>query len=57
MPFTITPLPGIPIIQSGEDLASIILTSLPQAEISLTDGDIIVLVQKIVSKCEASLTA
>lgn len=48
---TLTPLPNIPLIQKGDDLAQIIL----QNSSSLEDGDIFVLAQKIVSKAEGRL--
>jgi len=49
---TLTPLPDIPLIRRGDDLASIIQTALRAASITLQDGDILVLAQKIVSKAE-----
>ena len=49
---TITPLPNIPLIDSGDDLASIVLQALRDGQIMLEDGDILVLAQKIVSKAE-----
>ncbi len=52
MPLTLTPLPGIPLIQPGDDLAEIIMQSLGREEIVLQDGDILVLAQKIVSKSQ-----
>jgi coenzyme F420-0:L-glutamate ligase/coenzyme F420-1:gamma-L-glutamate ligase len=52
---TLTPLPNIPLIQPGDDLAGLILSSLKQADITLQDGDILVLAQKIVSKVENRL--
>ena len=52
---TLTPLPGIPLIQPGDDVALIILEALNRAEIALQDGDILVLAQKIVSKAEGRL--
>jgi coenzyme F420-0:L-glutamate ligase / coenzyme F420-1:gamma-L-glutamate ligase len=55
MALILTPLPHIPLIQPGDDLAGLILSSLKQAEISLQDGDILVLAQKIVSKAENRL--
>ncbi|MGD2027475.1 MAG: coenzyme F420-0:L-glutamate ligase [Anaerolineales bacterium] len=48
----LTALPGIPMIQEGNDLVEILLQSLEEAGISLQDGDILVLAQKIVSKAE-----
>jgi coenzyme F420-0:L-glutamate ligase/coenzyme F420-1:gamma-L-glutamate ligase len=49
---TLTPLPGIPHIQAGDDLAGIMLNALKRAQITLIDGDILVVAQKIVSKME-----
>lgn len=55
MPMTLTPLPGIPFVQVGDDLAGIIAQSLDRAAITLSDGDILVLAQKIVSKAEGRM--
>ena len=55
MSLILTSLPGIPFVRPGDDLVSIILPSLQQAGISLADGDILVLAQKIVSKAEGRL--
>jgi coenzyme F420-0:L-glutamate ligase/coenzyme F420-1:gamma-L-glutamate ligase len=52
---TLTPLPGIPLIRPGDDLADILLTALDAAHLALTDGDLLVLAQKIVSKAEGRL--
>jgi coenzyme F420-0:L-glutamate ligase/coenzyme F420-1:gamma-L-glutamate ligase len=52
MPLTFTPLPKIPLIHPGDDLADILLTSLQSARIAPEDGDILVVAQKIVSKAE-----
>jgi coenzyme F420-0:L-glutamate ligase/coenzyme F420-1:gamma-L-glutamate ligase len=51
----LTPLPAIPLIQPGDNLASIILTALERASLQLESGDILVLAQKIVSKSEGRL--
>jgi coenzyme F420-0:L-glutamate ligase / coenzyme F420-1:gamma-L-glutamate ligase len=51
----LTPLPSIPLIRPGDNLAEFLLNSLREAEISLQDGDILVLAQKIVSKAENRL--
>ncbi len=48
----ITPLPNIPMIQTGDDLVDIIWKGLSGAQITLQDNDILVLAQKIVSKAE-----
>ena len=52
---TLTPLPDIPLIQPGDDLAGIILRALERAALTLADGDVLVLAQKIVSKAEGQL--
>jgi coenzyme F420-0:L-glutamate ligase/coenzyme F420-1:gamma-L-glutamate ligase len=48
----ITPLPNIPMVQTGDDLVEIILQGLSHARIKLEDNDILVVAQKIVSKAE-----
>jgi coenzyme F420-0:L-glutamate ligase/coenzyme F420-1:gamma-L-glutamate ligase len=55
MALILTSLPGIPMIQPGDDLAAILVESLQRAQIQLRDGDVIVLAQKIVSKAEGRL--
>jgi coenzyme F420-0:L-glutamate ligase/coenzyme F420-1:gamma-L-glutamate ligase len=49
---TVLPVPGIPFINSGDDLADIIYTSLNANDLALENGDVLVLAQKIVSKAE-----
>lgn len=49
---TLTPLSGIPLIHRNDNLADIIRKALEQNHISLQDGDILILAQKIVSKAE-----
>ena len=48
-------LPGIPQIKAGDNLAEIIFETLQANELTLEDGDILVLAQKIVSKSEDKL--
>ncbi len=55
MRLTLTSLPGIPLIQPGDSLPDIILEALERAGLSLAEGDILVLAQKIVSKAEGRL--
>lgn len=52
MNLVLIPLPNIPMVHTGDDLVEIITNGLIQAGISLVDGDILVLAQKIVSKAE-----
>ena len=55
MTLTLTPLPGLPMIRPGDDLAEMILQSLATIGLALQDGDVLVLAQKIVSKSEGRL--
>jgi coenzyme F420-0:L-glutamate ligase/coenzyme F420-1:gamma-L-glutamate ligase len=50
-----TALPGVPIVQPGDNLARLILEGLERAAIELVNGDVVVLAQKIVSKAEGRL--
>ncbi len=54
-PLILTPVPGLPLIQPGDDLAALIIEHLQSANIDLADGDILVLAQKVVSKAENRL--
>jgi coenzyme F420-0:L-glutamate ligase/coenzyme F420-1:gamma-L-glutamate ligase len=55
MTLTLTPIPGIPLIQPGDDLGQIAWQAIREAGIVLLDDDILVLAQKIVSKAEGRL--
>lgn len=52
MMLTITPLYGIPDIIPGDKLGNIIINAINENDVSLNDGDILVITQKIVSKSE-----
>jgi len=54
-PLILTVLEGIPLIHPGDSLAEILLRALEESQITLRDGDILVLAQKIVSKAEGRL--
>ncbi len=49
---TLTALPNIPLIKTGDDLVALLLTSLVEAQLQLQEGDVLVIAQKIVSKAE-----
>jgi coenzyme F420-0:L-glutamate ligase/coenzyme F420-1:gamma-L-glutamate ligase len=49
---TLSVVPGIPLIEPGDDLGAIIIESLDQSGMALTGGDIVVVTQKIVSKAQ-----
>lgn len=55
MTLTLRPVPNVPMIQPGDDLAVLICEALRSVSIDLQDGDIVVLAQKIVSKSEGRL--
>jgi coenzyme F420-0:L-glutamate ligase/coenzyme F420-1:gamma-L-glutamate ligase len=52
---TLTALPGIPLVEPGDDLATLILAALQRTGMSMGDGDAIVVAQKVVSKAEGRL--
>jgi coenzyme F420-0:L-glutamate ligase/coenzyme F420-1:gamma-L-glutamate ligase len=52
MPLILTPLPGIPLIRHGDNLADVIVRAMEANRIRLEDNDILVIAQKIVSKAE-----
>jgi coenzyme F420-0:L-glutamate ligase / coenzyme F420-1:gamma-L-glutamate ligase len=53
----LTALPGLPLIQNGDDLASLLLDSMRRIGIAMQDGDALVLAQKIVSKAEGRIVS
>jgi coenzyme F420-0:L-glutamate ligase/coenzyme F420-1:gamma-L-glutamate ligase len=46
------PVPGIPLVKTGDDLAGLIEAALERAGLGLEDGDVLVITSKIVSKAE-----
>jgi coenzyme F420-0:L-glutamate ligase/coenzyme F420-1:gamma-L-glutamate ligase len=52
---SIKPLPGIPEIKPGDDLAALIWHALQRASLTLDDGDVLVVTQKVVSKAEGRI--
>jgi coenzyme F420-0:L-glutamate ligase / coenzyme F420-1:gamma-L-glutamate ligase len=52
MSLTLTPLQHIPMIHQGDNLVEILLSSLAKNKIALSDQDILVFAQKIISKSE-----
>lgn len=55
MNLTLMPLEGLPLVNPGDDLAGLIAKTLDAQAISLQDGDVLVIAQKIVSKAEGRL--
>ncbi len=55
MALILTPLQQFPLVKTGTNLSQIIEMSLTGNHITIQDGDILVIAQKIVSKCEGRL--
>jgi coenzyme F420-0:L-glutamate ligase/coenzyme F420-1:gamma-L-glutamate ligase len=49
---TLLPLPGIPEVRPGDDLGALIAAAAIGAEIGISDDDVMVVTQKVVSKAE-----
>ncbi len=49
---TLTAVPHIPHVQPGDNVAALILQGLNQAGVTLVDGDVLAIAQKIISKAE-----
>src|SRR5436309_1792432 len=52
---TIIGLAGVPMVQPGDDVASLTLAAYAATKLTLEDGDVIVVAQKIVSKSEGRI--
>jgi len=52
---TLFSVPGIPLVQPGDDLAQLIVAGMTNAGQELRPGDILVVAQKVVSKAEGRL--
>jgi coenzyme F420-0:L-glutamate ligase/coenzyme F420-1:gamma-L-glutamate ligase len=50
--FEVFAIPGFPMVQAGDDLASLIADAVTAADMPLHNGDVVVVAQKIVSKAE-----
>ena len=48
----LTALPGLPLVQAGDDLAALLAEALLRADLSPRPGDVLALAQKVVSKAE-----
>jgi coenzyme F420-0:L-glutamate ligase/coenzyme F420-1:gamma-L-glutamate ligase len=52
MAITLTPIPDIPLVRPGDDLATLMINACERNALVPADGDILVVAQKIVSKAE-----
>lgn len=50
-------VPGLPMVAPGNDLATLILDAMGAAGMTLEQGDVLVVAQKIVSKAEGRIVA
>jgi coenzyme F420-0:L-glutamate ligase/coenzyme F420-1:gamma-L-glutamate ligase len=48
----LTALPGLPLVEPGDDLSSLLGQGLTDADLRLEEGDVLVVCQKVVSKAE-----
>jgi coenzyme F420-0:L-glutamate ligase/coenzyme F420-1:gamma-L-glutamate ligase len=55
MTLSIVPIPGVPMVQAGDDLAALLFGACERAGVQLVDGDVLVICQKVVSKAEGRL--
>ena len=47
MVITLTPLPDIPMVRPGDDLAGLLIAACEKSELAPADGDVVVVAQKI----------
>jgi coenzyme F420-0:L-glutamate ligase/coenzyme F420-1:gamma-L-glutamate ligase len=52
MTLEVIPIPGIPEVTEGDDLAALIIAAMGSSGLELEGGDIVVVTQKVVSKAE-----
>ncbi len=54
---TLTAIPGLPRVKPGDDLSQLLSVALTENALTLQDGDVLVICQKIVSKAEGRVVA
>ena len=53
--FSVVPVPGMPMVEAGDDLTAQILQVLASNGLYLVDGDVVCIAQKVISKAEGQL--
>ena len=53
--FSVVPVPGMPMVEAGDDLTAQILKALASNGLDLVDGDVVCIAQKVISKAEGQL--
>jgi coenzyme F420-0:L-glutamate ligase/coenzyme F420-1:gamma-L-glutamate ligase len=57
MSVQIIPIPGLPEVRPGDDVAALVLDAAGRAGVDVRDGDVLAVTQKIVSKAEGRVVA
>ena len=53
--FSVVPVPGMPMVEAGDDLTAQIFQALASNGLDLVDGDVVCIAQKVISKAEGQL--
>jgi coenzyme F420-0:L-glutamate ligase/coenzyme F420-1:gamma-L-glutamate ligase len=57
MTVSIHPIPGLPEVKVGDDLAAMLAAAIAAARLGPEPGDVLVVTHKVVSKAEGSVVA
>ena len=55
MTVAVIPIPGLPMVRPGDDLAILLGDAIERARVGLKAGDVVVVCQKVVSKAEGAV--
>ena len=55
MTVAVIPVPGVPMVQPGDDLAQLLGDAIEAARVGVKEGDIVAVCQKVVSKAEGAV--
>ena len=55
MTIAVIPVPGLPLVQPGDDLASLLGDAITATRVGLKTGDVVAVCQKVVSKAEGAI--
>jgi coenzyme F420-0:L-glutamate ligase/coenzyme F420-1:gamma-L-glutamate ligase len=57
MTIAVIPVPGLPMVRPGDDLAELLASAIDAARVGLKAGDVLAVCQKVVSKAEGSIVS
>ncbi|TMB52677.1 MAG: hypothetical protein E6J56_15300, partial [Deltaproteobacteria bacterium] len=57
MTIAVIPIPGLPMVRPGDDLAALLGDAIAEARVGLKARDVVAVCQKVVSKAEGSVVA